>query len=253
MDDNTTEVIPGAEAWSAEGGSVGALVLHGFTGNPSSMRGVAEALVGAGLAVEVPRLPGHGTSIEDLTTTGWADWSGEAEAAYQRLASRTERVVVVGLSMGGLLALWCAIEHPEVRGVVAVNPFIHTPDIVRSAVDELWEAGTTVTDGVANDVAAEGVEESAYDKVPLGPLRSAMDAAAEVAGRLGEVRCPVLLMTSAQDHVVPPETSEVVADGVAGELERLTLERSYHVATIDLDKDLVEQRTVQFAQRVTSG
>ena len=58
------------------------LVLHGFTGNPSSMRGLAEAMAGAGFHVEMPRLPGHGTTVEDMMTTGWADWTGEVEAAY---------------------------------------------------------------------------------------------------------------------------------------------------------------------------
>ena len=67
----------------------GALVLHGFTGNPSSMRGLAETLAAEGLHVELPRLPGHGTTIEDMLTTGWADWTAEVESAYQRLAART--------------------------------------------------------------------------------------------------------------------------------------------------------------------
>ena len=68
-------------------------------GNPSSMRGLAEAFVAAGHSVEVPRLPGHGTSVEDMLTTGWEDWSAEAEAALGRLAGRTERQFVAGLSM----------------------------------------------------------------------------------------------------------------------------------------------------------
>ena len=74
-------VLPGAEPWSAEGGPNGALVLHGFTGSPQSMRGDAEALAGAGFTVELPRLPGHGTSIDDMLTTGWADWSAHVEAS----------------------------------------------------------------------------------------------------------------------------------------------------------------------------
>ena len=72
------------------------------------MRGLAEAFAAAGFSVELPRLPGHGTTVEDMMTTGWADWTAEAEAAYQRLAARTEQVVVAGLSMGGSLTLWTA-------------------------------------------------------------------------------------------------------------------------------------------------
>src|SRR4051812_22326326 len=106
------QLMPGAEPWAADGGPNGALVLHGFTGNPGSMRGVAEALAEAGFAVELPRLPGHGTTVEDMIPTGYQDWLGEAEAAYQRLAARCERVVVAGLSMGGALTVWLASDHP---------------------------------------------------------------------------------------------------------------------------------------------
>ena len=83
------QVIPGAEAWSHVGGNtVGALVVHGFTGNPSSMREIAKLLADAGFDVELPRLAGHGTSVEEMMTTRWADWSGDADAAYNTLAAR---------------------------------------------------------------------------------------------------------------------------------------------------------------------
>ena len=89
------EILPGAEPWSTDGsgpGAPGALCIHGFTGNPTSMRPVAEAFAAAGFAVELPRLPGHGTTVEDMLTTSWEDWSAEAEAAYQRLAARAGKV-----------------------------------------------------------------------------------------------------------------------------------------------------------------
>ena len=89
-------VLVGAEPMShvaADPSAAGVLTLHGFTGNPSSMRGVAEAFAAAGYHVELPRLPGHGTTIDEMLTTTWADWSGEAEAAFQRLgrAHRSDR------------------------------------------------------------------------------------------------------------------------------------------------------------------
>ena len=88
MASDAPAVLPGAEPWShtapdpTDGAAPGALVLHGFTGNPSSMRPLAEAFAGAGFHVELPRLPGHGTSIEDMQATGWADWTGEVDASY---------------------------------------------------------------------------------------------------------------------------------------------------------------------------
>ena len=79
------------------------------------MRGFAQAMAGGGFHVELPRLPGHGTTVEEMLSTGWADWTGEVDAAYQRLAERAERIVVAGLSMGGSLTLWTALAHPDAR------------------------------------------------------------------------------------------------------------------------------------------
>src|SRR6202041_97733 len=115
---NEATIMPGAEAYSAQGDRRGALIIHGFTGCPQSMRPLAEAFAAAGFTVELPRLPGHGTTPEDMAKYRWADWTAAVEAAYQDLAKRTGKMVVAGLSMGGSLTLWVAEQHPEVAGIV---------------------------------------------------------------------------------------------------------------------------------------
>jgi len=245
---------PSAEPFSAPGGPHGALVLHGLTGNPSSMRGVAEALAAAGFAVELPLLPGHGTSVEDMLTTSFTDWSARVEAAYLGLAGRTDRVVTVGLSMGGTLAAGVAARHPAVAGLVAINGMFEPPapafiEMLRTAADQ----GSDRMPGIGSDIALPGVSEGAYPETPIVPLISLMEATTELHGRLGDIGCPVLVLTSTHDHVVPPSSSDVLAAGVAGPVERVVLERSFHVATLDFDRDVVEKRTVEFALRVTSG
>ena len=247
-------VLPGAEPFSSPGGPDGALVLHGFTGCPQSMRGLAEAFASAGFAVELPRLPGHGTSIDDMLTTGWADWSGAAEAAYHDLAGRCEKVVVAGLSMGGTLTVWLAAKHPEIAGIVCVNPAVDPPassfiDMMRG----ILESGTAVMPAIGDDIADPDGSELAYDGMPIEPLLTMVDAERDLFENLGRINCPVLIMTSPQDHVVPPGSSDVLAERVAGPVERVTLERSYHVATLDYDKDEIERRAVEFARKVTAG
>ena len=242
-----------AEPFSAPGGPHGALVLHGFTGNPSSVRGVAEALAAAGFAVELPRLPGHGTSVEDMLTTDFADWAATAEEAYLDLAERTASLVVVGLSMGATLAAWLAARNPGTAGLVAINGMFEPPapaflDLLRTSLDQ----GCDRLPAIGSDIAMPGVSEGAYDAAPIEPLISLMEATTELHGRLGHIRCPVLILTSPRDHVVPPSSSDVLAAAVAGPVERVLLERSYHVATLDFDRDIVEKRTVEFARRVTT-
>jgi carboxylesterase len=248
-------VVAGCEPFSAPGGPHGALVIHGFTGNPHSMRGLAQAFADAGFAVELPRLPGHGTTVEDLKTTSWADWSATVEAAYQDLAGRSDKVVVAGLSMGGTLTVWLAERHPEIAGIVAINAAVDPPaesflDMLRT----MLEQGHEVMPAVGGDIAKPDTEElGAYDATPIRPLLSFIEQSDELVPRLGDITCPVLIVTSTNDHVVPPVSSDVLAAEVAGPVERIVLDRSFHVATLDWDKDEIERRAVEFARKVTTG
>ncbi len=245
------DVIDGAEPWSAEGGPVGVLVLHGFTGNPSSVRGLAEAFAGAGYSVEMPRLPGHGTSIEDLMDKTWADWSAEAEAALGRLAQRTQTQFVAGLSMGGSSTCWLGINHPELAGLICINPAVAPSEDMSAVVEQLVEAGEAVMPGIGSDIAMPGVTESAYVDTPLAPLLSLFAASGEIGPHLGEVEQPLLLFTSPEDHVVPSTDSDFLAAAVSGPVERVTCERSYHVATQDYDKELINERSLEFVARIS--
>ncbi|HSL59404.1 MAG TPA: alpha/beta fold hydrolase [Acidimicrobiales bacterium] len=250
-----SEILPGAEPWSAPGGPAGVLVLHGFTGSPQSMRPLAEAFAAAGFTVEMPLLPGHGTSVDDMLTTSWADWSTAAEAAYAELAHRCESVVVAGLSMGGTLTLWLAERHPAIAGIVCVNPAVGDPEGTPQMIAGLTamvDAGETTMDAIGADIALEGATELAYDRTPIAPLITLMEATAEVRDGLGHITCPLLLCTSPDDHVVPPADSDRIAAGVDGPVERVTLERSFHVATLDHDAGLIEEHAVAFARRVTA-
>jgi carboxylesterase len=251
-DDDRHPVLPEAEPWSADGGPHGVLALHGFTGNPSSMRGVAEAAASAGFAVELPRLPGHGTHVDDMIETTFGDWAAEADRAYAALAARCKRVVVAGLSMGGALSAWLAVQHPEIAGVVLINTPVQVPPELADGVRALVETGQETMDAIGGDVADPEVGESSYDKTPLRPLLTLIEAGQQLLPRLREIRCPALIMTSPNDHVVNPADSDVIAEAVGGPVERVTLERSYHVATIDYDRDIVRERAVEFARRVTA-
>jgi carboxylesterase len=115
------------------------------------------------------------------------------------------------------------------------------------------ESGTAVMPAVGNDIANPDATELAYDGTPIECLLSLCEADDEIAAVLSTIECPVLLMNSPQDHVVPPESSDMIAERVSGPLERVTLERSYHVATLDYDKDEIERRAVDFAKKVTAS
>jgi carboxylesterase len=249
-------ILEGAEPWSHDGeGPHGALVIHGFTGNPSSMRGLAEAFAAAGFHVEMPRLPGHGTHIDDMVATSWPDWYGEAEAAYQRLASRADKIVVAGLSMGGALTLRLGADHPDTAGLVCINAA--TMPLGDAALVALLQGmvddGTGVMPGIGSDIADPDVTESAYEGTPVKPLVSLIEALEPLSHAYETMHVPLLILASPQDHVVPPEQQEYLASHHAGPVERIVLERSYHVATQDYDKQLIFDASVEFAKKVTAG
>ncbi len=253
--DDVHPVLPGCEPWSSPaGGPHGALVLHGFTGSPVSMRPLAEALANAGFAVEMPRLPGHGTAVEDMVETGWDDWLGEAERALLTVQTRTTSggVVVVGLSMGGALTTALAEGHPELAGIVLINTPASVPEELVGAVEEMLASGMEVMDSIGGDIADPDADEVSYGETPLRPLVTMIMAGRDVRARLGDIACPVLIITSRQDHVVNPEDSDVLAAEIAGPVERVWLEKSYHVATLDYDRAEVEAATVAFAAKVTA-
>jgi len=225
-----------------------------LTGSPQSLGGLPAALAEAGFETSVPLLPGHGTSPEDLAGCGWADWSDAAEAAYVDLGARCRTVFACGLSMGGALAVTLGRRHPEVAGLALVNPLVDPPaPSFRDLLRELLGAGHPFLPGIGGDVAdvADGdAREDAYDRLPVAALLSMSEALDEVTSGLGEVICPVLLLTSRHDGVVDTVSSDLVASAVAGPVWRIWLERSRHVATLDVERDEVARRIVQFGRDV---
>lgn len=249
------DVMPGCAALSHGAGShAGVLVLHGFTGNPSSVRGVADSMIAAGFDVELPRLPGHGTVVDDMLGTGWADWYGETKLAIDALAARVDQVVLLGQSMGATLALAAALEHPDIAGLVCINPATRSRDReTMEMIDEFVEDGLVVVPGEESDIADPDSSDIAYAGTPLVPLLSLVNDGIEpISGRFDALMMPLRLFTSRQDHVVDPGDSEHLAATYGGPVEHTWLERSYHVATLDFDRALVLQESVAFVRKVTS-
>jgi len=159
---------------------------------------------------------------------------------------------VVGLSMGGTLAVWLAQHYPEIAALALVNPLLSSPDEASVGfVQAMIDGGDEVAPGIGSDIAMEGAVESAYPGLPLRAALTLFSAAADVESDLSSVTCPVLVFTSTQDHVVDPTSSELLVARAKGPVEQVTLERSYHVATLDYDKDEITRRAVEFAAKVT--
>ena len=242
-------VLPGAEPWSADGGRVGALVVHGFTGNPGSMRPWAEHLAAAGLSVRLPRLPGHGTRWQDLAETQWSDWYAEAERAFDDLRARCDEVFVMSLSMGGALSLRLAEARPaEVSGQVLVNPAIATDDRRVRLLPVLSKVVRSMPP-VGNDIKKPGVSEGAYGRVPTKGLLTLSRLFTAVQADLPAITAPTLVFRSVDDHVVPRLSVEtLVAGATSATVEVRELTDSFHVATLDNDAPRIFDESLAFVR-----
>jgi carboxylesterase len=254
-------VMPGAEAWSASGhgdrARVSLLIVHGFTGNPCSMRPLGEALASRGFGVEVIRLPGHGTDWRDMRSTRYADWRAHAEQALLNLAGRGGRVLLVGLSMGATLALDLGSAHSaRVAGVVSINAAVLNREGVAAKLGpylaKILPVVPAAAAGIAkNDIAKPGQVENAYPWVPLAAGNSLIDALPDVRRAIEKLRIPVLVAYSLEDHSVPTDNSRAILKMLEGrDVTELVLARSYHVATLDYDFELLVERISEFADRV---
>lgn len=244
-------ILPGAEPFFHEGGETGVLVLHGFTGTTQSMRPLGEALARAGCTVSGPRLAGHGVSPAAMARTGARDWVASAEEAFGGLRARCRQVFVTGLSMGGTLTLYLAAKHPElVAGAVPINGCVEMGGEDMAALAFDGSAPATVP-GIGSDIKDPGSRELAYPEVPVACFAEIHALVGVTRTMLPRVTCPVLVVTSREDHVVPPHNAGIIASRVASaRVEQLWLANSYHVATLDHDAGLIAEAAAGFIASV---
>jgi len=243
------ELLPGAEPFSCAGGAVGVLLCHGFTGSPHSLRPWGEYLAAHGLTVSVPLLPGHGTTWQDMAGTTAADWYAAAERALAGLCAQCSEVFVMGLSMGGCLALRLAECHgPDVSGLVLVNPSL-APDTRLFLLAPVLKYVLPSLSGVGSDIKKPGVAELSYDRVPVRAAASLPQIWRQTTRDLATVTQPVLVYRSSEDHVVGPASMRALEGGLnPGLLTIRTCSDSYHVATMDNDAQGIFTGSLQFVR-----
>ena len=244
------QVIKGAEPFFFEGGEIGCLVSHGFTGTTQSMRFVGEFLAHEGrLTVVGPRLKGHGSSVGEMARSSAEDWIRSVEAGLQTLRERCSKIFMTGLSMGGTLTLYMAAMCPDIiRGAIPINGalFVNNPDLAGLAF--MADAPASVP-GVGGDIKKPGVTELAYEDVPVPAIRQLYALMGVTRELLPRVKCPTLVIQSRDDHIVVPDNAPYIIENVGAEDKRLLwLENSYHVATLDHDQELIARETLKFIQ-----
>jgi carboxylesterase len=252
MERRMPSVMQEAEPFFFDGNDVAVLVLHGFTGTTQSVRYFGQELHRRyGFTVRGPRLAGHGTTPDDMAKTGFHDWVSSCEEALHGLAAGGRSVFIAGLSMGGTLALNLAARFSTiVRGIIPINSpvGIFEPPLAELV---LSKSAPGRVPGIGSDIKDPRAAELAYSELPVSCAREVFVLVAATSAVLSKVTCPVLAMHSREDHVVSPRNAQRILESVGSDDVRLLwLNDSYHVATLDNDRELIIQRAGLFIEEI---
>lgn len=241
----TYEVLEDAQPFFYDGNEVGVLVSHGFTGSTQSMAYLGKRFADEGFTVYGPRLTGHGTAPEEMATATYQDWVKDVETGLAKLKDTCATVFVAGLSMGGTLTLYLAENHPEIAGIMPINAAIKMDEFEQYYLN--LKDKEEFVDGIGSDIKAEGIEELAYSKTPVKAMGELVQLLKIVETDLSKIQTPTLILSSTVDHVVPPENSQMIYDQIQSDVKNIVrLEESYHVATLDNDKELIANECIRF-------
>lgn len=255
-----------------EGGRTGFLLIHGLSGTPGELRYVSNGLAREGHTVSCPQLAGHCLSIEDLRRSTRRDWEASVQAALDRLSERCDHIFVGGLSMGAILALRIAHQNPDkIRGTLLYSPTVWldgwgVPWYARffSLVRDKFSADFVsfeerspygIKDQRLRALIAEALHsgdpsKAGFIKIPGGPMLELRWLVNEVRSKLAAIKQPALILHPRDDDRASLRNLSYLQKHLGGRVEAVVLEDSYHVITLDRQRELVLQKTVGFAQSV---
>lgn len=226
---------------------IGVLLIHGFTGSPGEMRPLGEYLADKEFTVYGLRLPGHCTSPEDMNTKRWRDWTNAVEQGYNKLINEgIKNIFVCGLSMGGVLTLYFGETHKEVAGLIPMSAPVEIKDkrlilvpILKHFVKFLRKEDT--------EEAKYEIYHYSYDVVPLKALHELTKLLKVTRQKLDKVVSPILIVQSKNDELVHPNNAEIIFNKISSTDKRiLWLEKSHHVITLDIERELLYKEIEQF-------
>ena len=257
----TTMIIPAAEPFffPGENNRPGCLLIHGFTGAPTEMRWMGEYLNEQGYPCLGVRLAGHGTRPEDMVHSRYTDWMLSVEDGYHLLRGVTERIYLIGLSMGGMLSLLMATKL-NVVGVIAMSTPYHIPYDYPAWTMKLISKFMPYQPKSKEEPGASWFDKAAYAEhfsYPQNPVRSAAELqllANEMREALPKINVPVLLIHSKNDTYVLPENAEhIYRDLLTSDKTKLYVTESGHVVTRDAAKDQVFEAASAFIRRIEAA
>lgn len=262
------------ETSGSKGGRVGVLLIHGLCGSPSEIRFVANGLIRSGYTVVCPQLAGHGGTEADLMATTWQDWYESAEKGLEELAATCDTVIVGGLSTGAVLSLMLAARHRDKVHAVA----LYSPTLWLSGRQIPWYLplfrlidskrlanlfrfpvpihvgikDRRIRDFIQSAMAADGSGIAAVS-TPGGAVLERRRLATVVMKKLRTITQPVLILHAREDDYAGLDNAAYLQRELAGPVDLVVLEDSYHMVTVDRQRHVVLDRTAAFVSRIAGS
>ena len=181
-----------------------------------------------------------------MNSVKYTDWINDLELALKKLQERCSKIFICGLSLGGGLALYLTGKHPEITGTILINhaskftnPKFWFVPIIRHFIKSV--------PAVASDIKDPNSKEIAYDRTPTNGVYEMLIMLKEVKRMQPNILQPVLIFKSLEDHVVPRISATFTMKKLGSkDKELIWLENSYHVASMDYDKELIAKNSIEF-------
>jgi carboxylesterase len=233
-----------------EGNQTGILLIHGFTATTAEVRPLAEILHQAGYTTAGPLLPGHGTHPDDLNRATWRMWMEKVKQAYQHLAGNCQRVFVVGESMGSLLSLELARQHPEIAGLLLFTPVIKINNPWSPWLSHvLWPFVKYLEKkGKKDDLPWKG-----YTVNPVKGVAELHKLQKRIQKGLKDITQPIIVFTGEHDRTIAPDSAQIILDKVNSQIKQhFHMDDSGHCIILDHEIDQVAEHSLDFLKAVLS-
>jgi len=243
-------IISSAEPFLFFGGKTGCNLIHGLTGTPKEVRKMGEYLNSKGFTTLGIRLAGHAIHPNDLIRTRWQDWLASVEDGIHLLRAYCDRIFLVGLSLGGILALVSG-AHNQIDGIIAMSTPYSLPNDWRLKIAK----PISVLFPWINKAKSETLDKEAaknhvdYPRYPTRSIAEVYTLTKILHQSLTHIHCPVLLINSKADKTVPYEQADEFERQIPpGLVSKILIEKSGHVITEDIEKQTVFTECIKFMQ-----
>jgi carboxylesterase len=228
-----------------EEGSPGVLLLHGFGDTPQTLALLARKLHKSGYSLYAPLLPGHGRNMNAFGKSRAADWIAAAKRALAQMRARHDSVYVVGLSMGGALAVLLAAELDDIPALVLIAPYLGMPRVLRLAAAAHWVWGRLAGEVNARNPRSirdpiEREKNLAYGAITGRALFELLKVVRLARKSLPGVKAPTLIIQSREDPRCAPDIAELALRALGAHEKKLVwTEGAGHIITVDYGRERV--------------